>query len=58
MVSLQSIGKNLKINMESILGDRVFQIMVIPYPVIEFEEVDELSESTRGAGGFGSSNTK
>lgn len=38
------------------VGDRVFQIMVIPYPKIEFEEVDELSESTRGEGGFGSTN--
>lgn len=36
------------------VGDRVFQIMVIPYPKIEFEEVDELSESTRGEGGWGS----
>lgn len=40
------------------VGDRVFQIMVIPYPTVEFEEVDELSESTRSTGGFGSTNTK
>jgi dUTP pyrophosphatase len=40
------------------VGDRVFQIMIIPYPTIEFEEVAELSESTRGEGGFGSTNGK
>jgi len=35
-------------------GDRVAQIIIIPYPQIEFEEVDELSDSDRKAGGFGS----
>lgn len=37
-------------------GDRVGQIVIIPYPIIEFEEVDELSNSDRGTGGFGSTN--
>lgn len=36
-------------------GDRIGQLIIIPYPKIEFEEVDALSESERGAGGFGSS---
>ena len=36
-------------------GDRIGQIMIIPYPTIEFEEVDSLSSSERGEGGFGSS---
>ena len=34
--------------------DRIGQMMIIPYPKIEFEEVDELSESKRGHGGYGS----
>lgn len=34
--------------------DRVGQIIIIPYPEIEFEEVDELTETERGAGGYGS----
>lgn len=34
----------------------VAQLIIIPYPQIEFEEVNELSDSTRGEGGFGSSN--
>lgn len=36
------------------VGDRVVQIMIIPHPTIEFEEVDELSDTERGEGGFGS----
>lgn len=36
------------------IGERICQIIIMPYPQIEFEEVEELSESERGAGGFGS----
>jgi dUTP pyrophosphatase len=36
------------------VGDRGAQIMILPYPEIEFEEVDELSNTERGEGGFGS----
>ena len=36
------------------VGDRIGQIIIIPYPQIEFEEVEELSETDRGTGGFGS----
>ena len=36
------------------IGDRIAQIMIIPYPPIEFVQVDELSDSERGEGGFGS----
>lgn len=36
------------------IGDRIGQIVIIPYPQIEFEEVDELSKTERGEGGFGS----
>lgn len=36
------------------IGERVAQMMIIPYPKIEFEEVDELSETERGCGGYGS----
>lgn len=35
-------------------GDRVAQIIVLPYPRIEFDECDELSDTERGTGGFGS----
>ena len=36
------------------VGDRIGQIIILPYPQIEFEEVDELSETERGTGGYGS----
>lgn len=36
------------------VGDRVAQIIIIPYPEIEFEEAEELSETDRGSGGYGS----
>ena len=36
------------------VGDRIAQIMIIPHPQIEFYEVEELSDSERGEGGFGS----
>lgn len=35
-------------------GDRIAQICIIPYPRIEFVEVDALDDSERGDGGFGS----
>ena len=37
------------------VGDRIGQIIIMPYPQIEFVEVDELSETERGEGGYGSS---
>jgi dUTP pyrophosphatase len=35
-------------------GDRIAQFVVIPVAVQEFVPVDELPDSTRGSGGFGS----
>lgn len=35
-------------------GDRVGQLIVLPYPKLEFEEVDELTSSERGEKGYGS----
>ena len=40
------------------IGDRVVQLLIIPYPQIELEEVEELSDTERGYGGFGSTNHK
>ena len=36
------------------VGDRIGQIMILPYPEITYNEVEELSETDRGEGGFGS----
>ncbi len=35
-------------------GDRIAQLVVVPVALQEYSEVDELPESGRGAGGFGS----
>ena len=35
-------------------GDRIAQLVVVPIPDWEFEEVAELPDSERGSGGFGS----
>lgn len=39
------------------VGDRFAQLIIMPYPTIEYVESDELSETVRGANGYGSSNT-
>jgi dUTP pyrophosphatase len=36
------------------VGDRIAQVMILPYPEIEFKEVESLSKSVRGEGRFGS----
>lgn len=36
------------------IGERAAQLIIMPYPNVEFEEVDELSDSNRGEGGYGS----
>ena len=35
-------------------GERIAQAIIIPYPTVEFEEVEELSTTERGLGGIGS----
>jgi dUTP pyrophosphatase len=37
------------------VGERVGQMIIMPYPQIEFEPVLTLTETERGTGGFGSS---
>lgn len=36
-------------------GDRIAQLCLVAVPVVEWSEVDDLDESERGGGGFGSS---
>lgn len=40
------------------VGEKVGQLIIMPYPKIEFEEVEDLGESERGSGGFGSTDKK
>ena len=39
-------------------GERIAQIAIVPFLKAEFAECDELSDTKRGAGGFGSTGTK
>lgn len=39
-------------------GERIAQLVLARHEVIEWEAVDALAESSRGAGGFGSTGTK
>lgn len=39
-------------------GKGVAQIIIIPYPKVEFNEVEILSSTDRGEGGFGSTDNK
>ena len=36
------------------VGERIGQLIIMPYPTIEFEEVENLSETERGNNGYGS----
>lgn len=36
------------------VGDRIGQIIILPYPKIEFDEILELSDSDRNTGDYGS----
>lgn len=37
------------------VGDRIGQIIIMPFPQVEIQEVSELSDTQRGSSGFGSS---
>ena len=36
-------------------GERIAQLMIVPVPQVEFNQVDSLDEADRGGNGFGSS---
>ena len=40
---------------EVAVGDRIAQLVIVDVPEVEFTEAQELTESARGTGGFGSS---
>lgn len=49
----ESIYDDFEMNLYNI-GDRIGQILILPYPSITFEEVEILSETERGNSGHGS----
>jgi dUTP pyrophosphatase len=52
--TFNKVNQNSQAENDYKVGDRIAQIMIIPHPPIEFEETDELSDTERGEGGFGS----
>ena len=39
-------------------GERIAQLVVVPYLTANFTETDQLSDTARGVGGFGSTGTR
>jgi len=56
MISLTKdmISQDKNIAMDIVLGTAIAQGMIIPIQQVQFLEVNELSDTTRGIGGFGS----
>ena len=50
-IKLCCLGPNM---LEINKGDRIAQAIIEPIPRVEFELADEISETERGSGGFGS----
>lgn len=51
-ISAVFLGTHKEISYE--VGDRICQLIIMPYPTIEFCETDVLSDTQRGSGGYGS----
>ena len=51
-VSAVMLGNNYQYKYK--VGDRAAQLIIMPYPQIELIEADELTETERGQGGYGS----
>ena len=56
-----TLDRDMCVSMNSIygiyeVGERIAQMIIMPYPTIEFVEVDELSHTERGSNGYGSTN--
>lgn len=55
MVSLFNHSKEVRVIEH---GERIAQLVLTPFLTASWNEVDELNETVRGAGGFGSTGTK
>ena len=49
-----ALHNDTDITQEVIQGERIAQLLVLPFCAIDFQEADELEDTVRGAGGFGS----
>lgn len=53
-IKLRMTYRKNREDMEYQFGDKVGQLIILPYPKVELEETEELSNTERGVGGFGS----
>lgn len=54
MVALHNDSRDIQVIKN---GERIAQLVIIPYATVIFNEVDELEKTDRGDGGFGSTGT-
>lgn len=54
MVALHNDSKEMQVIKD---GERIAQLIIIPYATVVFNQVDELEKTERGENGFGSSGT-
>ena len=54
LIDMKNRAKNLEFAPYKV-GDRVAQMVFLQYPTVNIEVVDELNETVRGDGAFGSS---
>jgi dUTP pyrophosphatase len=52
--TFNKVNQNSQSENDYKVGDRIAQIMIIPHPYVDFIQVEELNNTERGEGGFGS----
>lgn len=57
-VKVPLLNANRTVGREVRKGERIAQMMIVPFERAEFAKVDELGDSERGSGGFGSTGTE
>lgn len=54
--SIKCRFKHIDESTKYIVGEKIAQLIVLPYPVVTLTEASQLSDTDRGEGGFGSTN--
>ena len=52
-----ALHNDTNVNKTIVPKERIAQLMIVPFESVEFEVVDELSDTVRAEGGFGSTGT-
>lgn len=54
LAKFKRIGSDPRLTSVYDIGERMVQLIIMPYPEVDFIEASELTDSDRGAGGYGS----